>query len=156
MAQKLIRKWLKSFSTPPSLPRHMRQIVSAGVDGGLSGVSSVRRPGSEDPYQAPVEIYIQYLNEYCIQIFLNFFFFRISDKKLINMLRLIAFLVIYCTWRVLLDQCSKTKIVDGKEYHLRWELKTANEINFRTTLDLVMNKKENFGCWVRPNYERVN
>jgi hypothetical protein len=23
------------------------------------------------------------LNEYCIQIFLNFFFFRISDKKLI-------------------------------------------------------------------------
>jgi hypothetical protein len=61
----------------------MRQIVSAGVDGGLSGVSSVRRPGSEDPYQAPVEIYIQYLNEYCIQIFLNFFFFRISDKKLI-------------------------------------------------------------------------
>ena len=35
--------------TPP--PRHVHRKISTGVDGGLSGGSSVHRPGSEDPHR---------------------------------------------------------------------------------------------------------
>ena len=45
MARKLI--------SPPT--RRVRRKISSGVDGGLSGGSSVRRPGREEP-QAPAEI----------------------------------------------------------------------------------------------------
>ena len=34
-----------------SPPRHVRQKISASVDGGPSGGSRVRRPGSEDPHR---------------------------------------------------------------------------------------------------------
>ena len=41
-------KNIKFFGPPP---RHMRQKNSAGIDGGLSGGPSVRKPGSEDPHR---------------------------------------------------------------------------------------------------------
>ena len=47
--------YLKFFKKFP-LPHHTRsQTIYAGVNGRLSGGSSVHRPGSEDPYQ-PVGI----------------------------------------------------------------------------------------------------
>ena len=48
MASKLIGK-ISIFWTPP--PRHVRRKISASVDGGPSGGSRVRRPGSEDPHR---------------------------------------------------------------------------------------------------------
>jgi hypothetical protein len=39
----------------PTPPIHVHRYISAGVDGGLSRGSSVRRPGSKDPSSAPAE-----------------------------------------------------------------------------------------------------
>ena len=47
MANKSIRNFSDFFSSP----WHVCRKISAGVDGGLSGGSIVRRPGSEDPHQ---------------------------------------------------------------------------------------------------------
>ena len=48
----MVNNWSVFFfyNFPPP-PRHVRWIISAGVDGGLGGGSSIRRPGNEDPRQ---------------------------------------------------------------------------------------------------------
>jgi hypothetical protein len=48
MARKLFRK-LSIYFDPPSQTCALD--ISAGVDGGLSGGSSMRRPGTEDPHR---------------------------------------------------------------------------------------------------------
>jgi hypothetical protein len=47
LATKLIRK---------STPRHVRRKLSAHVDGGPSGGSIMRRPGSEDPHGRELKV----------------------------------------------------------------------------------------------------
>ena len=51
MARKLIGSFFSKTSPPPSPHWHMCWKISAGVDGGLSGGSSVRRPVSKDPHR---------------------------------------------------------------------------------------------------------
>ena len=48
--------WVNIFWPPP--PRHVRRKISAGVDGGLNGGSSVRRPRSEDPHRRQRKFYV--------------------------------------------------------------------------------------------------
>ena len=49
--EKVDQKNFQTILPPLPPPRHVRRKISAGVDGGLSGGSSVRRPGSEDPHR---------------------------------------------------------------------------------------------------------
>ena len=48
------------FKLPPHL-RHVRRIISAYVDGGPSGGSSVSRPGSGDPHQREQKLCVNVL-----------------------------------------------------------------------------------------------
>jgi hypothetical protein len=41
--------------------------------------------------------------------------------QILEMLKLLVLILISSTWQVLLDQCCKTKILNGKEYQLRFD-----------------------------------
>ena len=56
LARKLIRKTFKELPLPP---RHVCRKISAGVDGGLSGGSSVHRPRSEDTNSVYINVQLK-------------------------------------------------------------------------------------------------
>ena len=53
--------------TPP--PRHMCWKISAGVDGGLSGGSSLSRPRSEDPHRHQRKLLLYFCSIYLVYVF---------------------------------------------------------------------------------------
>ena len=60
-----------------SYPRHVRQQISAGVDGGLNGGSSLGRPGSEDPHRRQWKFLFSFLTASLLNLGINVLLFKL-------------------------------------------------------------------------------